>query len=317
MKRNKNFRIRNYTWPLIILMSLVGITVWANLEAIRPRPLTFDTDPSGMYLSGQAQQQPGQWTQPAPLAPMQPFPAPQPQMQPLPQVGRQIDNGAASTTVAVQQSINRIVSLVRPAVVAITRPGVPPAAVDGAPLSYIEPYAGNNSRVGSGLIVDPRGYVITTFQTVGRAQQVQVTLFSAERREYVADLIGVDAKTDLVLLRIRSNELFPTVILGNSEMIKVGDLVFAIGSPFGFSRTVTMGIVSSNRRQININGIRYPDMIQTDAAINEGNDGGPLVNVSGEVIGINMASFMPDNHNSGIGFAIPMSDAYPFIDSNI
>jgi serine protease Do len=97
----------------------------------------------------------------------------------------------------------------------------------------------------------------------------------------------------------------------------VGDLVFAIGSPFGFSRTVTMGIVSSNRRQLSINGIRFPEMIQTDAAINEGNDGGPLVNIRGEVIGISMACFMPDNHFSGIGFAIPISDAIDFIDANI
>jgi serine protease Do len=100
-------------------------------------------------------------------------------------------------------------------------------------------------------------------------------------------------------------------------LIEVGDLVLAIGSPFGFSRTVTMGIVSSNRRRLGIDGTRYPDMIQTDAAINEGNDGGPLVNIRGEVIGINMACYMPDNHYSGIGFAIPINDALEFINASL
>ena len=86
---------------------------------------------------------------------------------------------------------------------------------------------------------------------------------------------------------------------------------------FGFSRTVTMGIVSSNRRELNINGIRYPDMIQTDTAINEGNDGGPLINIKGEVIGVNMACFMPDNQYSGIGFAIPINDILGFVSSRL
>ena len=113
--------------------------------------------------------------------------------------------------------------------------------------------------------------------------------------------------------KIREQGLFPTAVFGNSDLLEVGDFVLALGSPFGFSRTVTMGIVSSSNRSVDINGIRYPDLIQTDAAINEGNDGGPLVNIKGEIIGINMASYMPGNQYAGIGFAIPINDILKFV----
>ena len=93
------------------------------------------------------------------------------------------------------------------------------------------------------------------------------------------------------------------------------DIVFAMGSPFGFSKTVTMGIVSTNRRQLSINGVRYPDLIQTDAVINDGDDGGALINIKGEVIGINMAYFVPSNHFTGIGFALPINDAKPLLNA--
>jgi serine protease Do len=207
----------------------------------------------------------------------------------------------------MQEGISQVVSMVRPAVVGVskTSAGQIPA---GTGLIYLQPYSGSAGVVGSGVIIDRRGYILTTFQTVGTANVVQ---------QYQADVIGVDPNTDLVLLKVRAQEIFPAIVLGNSNLIEVGDLVLAIGSPFGFSRTVTMGIVSSNRRRLGIDGTRYPDMIQTDAAINEGNDGGPLVNIRGEVIGINMACYMPDNHYSGIGFAIPINDALEFINASL
>jgi serine protease Do len=223
------------------------------------------------------------------------------------------------TALQLQEAVSQVVAMIRPAVVAITRNASAQGATSGAAsgLIYLTPYSDGQKLVSAGFLVDPRGYVLTTFQTIGTAKQVRVSLFSGTRRDLDADVVAVDPKTDLGLLKIRSNEVFPAAILGHSDMVKVGDFVFAIGSPFGFSRTVTMGIVSSHRRQININGIKYPDMIQTDAAINEGNDGGPLVNIRGEVIGINMACFMPDKQFSGIGFAIPISDAIAFIDAHI
>jgi len=181
-------------------------------------------------------------------------------------------------------------------------------------LTHVAPYPGNSGLVGSGFIIDARGYVVTTFGTVGKATRVRVSLFSGNRTEYDADVIAVDPKTDLALLKILANDVFPTIILGNSDLVEIGDIVFAIGSPFGFSRTVTMGIVSSNRRNMNIDGTKYPDLIQTDAAINEGNDGGPLVNIRGEVIGVNMAYYRPHSRFSGIGFAVPINDVLAFIE---
>jgi len=117
-------------------------------------------------------------------------------------------------------------------------------------------------------------------------------------------------------LKILANDVFPAIILGNSDLVEIGDIVFAVGSPFGFSRTVTMGIVSSNRRDLSIDGTKYPDLIQTDAAINEGNDGGPLVNIRGEVIGVNMAYYRPNSRFSGIGFAVPINDVRNFVTRN-
>ncbi len=222
------------------------------------------------------------------------------------------------TALSVQEGISHVVSMVKPAVVGVSRMGTArQPAVNTGGLSYLGPYTSENNSIGSGVIIDPRGYVITTFKTVGSDTTVTITLFSADNRNYPADVIAVDPKTDLAVLKIRGNERFATVILGNSDLLEVGDIVFAIGSPFGFSQTVTMGIVSSHNRNLSINGIGYPDMIQTDLAINQGNDGGPLVNVKGEVVGINMATYMPDNHYSGIGFAIPINDILTFIAQNI
>jgi S1-C subfamily serine protease len=287
-------------WPVTIFGILVVAAIWINIDA-----LTSGSLPS---LSGQA-------------VPDQPW-AMNLSGQNLPGQAMKIQPGnspAPGTALQVQDAISEVIAAARPSVVAITRTAgaqnAAPEATNG--IMYLAPYSGGQNPVGSGIIVDRRGYVLTTFQTVGKVKLVRVSLFSGTRSEYDADVVAVDPKTDLGLLKIRSNEVFPAAILANSDMIKVGDIVFAIGSPFGFSRTVTMGIISSSRRHITINGIRYPDMIQTDAAINEGNDGGPLVNIRGEVIGINMATFMPDNHFSGIGFAVPISDAVNFIDTNI
>jgi S1-C subfamily serine protease len=288
MKRNKGFKINNLMWPAVVLVVLAIAAIWINIDVLTsgqlPNPPEVTSNqPWAMNLS--AQNQSGQ------AANVQTGNVPSPR-----------------TALQLQDAVSQVVTIARPSVVAVTRTASPQGA---------NPDSDGRNPVGSGVIVDSRGYVVTTFQTIGKAKQVRVTLFSGTRNEYDADVVAVDPKTDLGLLKIRSNEIFPAAILANSDMVKVGDIVFAIGSPFGFSRTVTMGIVSSNRHKININGIRYPDMIQTDAAINEGNDGGPLINIRGEVIGINMACFMPDNHFAGIGFAIPVGDVIDFVDANI
>lgn len=221
--------------------------------------------------------------------------------------------GLPTTALALQEGISHAVSMVRSAVVSIS--GATPPGQVTAPygLSYIRPYTSNVGPIGSGIIVDSRGYILTTFQTVGKAREVEVTLFSAGRQKYQAEVIATDPGTDLVLLKVRSFDSFPAAIMGNSDSLEVGDLVFAVGSPFGFSKTVTMGIISTHRRQLTIDGVRYPDMIQTDAAINDGDAGGPLINIKGEVVGINVAYFVPGNHFTGIGFALPVNNAMPLL----
>jgi serine protease Do len=159
---------------------------------------------------------------------------------------------------------------------------------------------------GSGVIISKDGYVLTNNHVVDSAKEVTVTL--ADREEFEAKVIGRDPKTDLAVLKIETNEHLPSAALGDSEGLRVGDWVVAIGNPFGLSHTVTSGIVSAKGRVIGAGP--YDDFIQTDASINPGNSGGPLFNLKGEVVGINTAIIA---HGQGIGFAIPVNTAKPLI----
>src|SRR5690242_16799149 len=155
---------------------------------------------------------------------------------------------------------------------------------------------------GSGVIVDSaHGYVVTNFHVIKDALQVTVTL--KDRRQFQAKLVGTDPGTDIALLKIDGKNL-QALRLGNSDLLNVGDFVVAIGNPFGLGQTVTSGIVSAlGRSGLDIEG--YEDFIQTDASINPGNSGGALVNLKGELIGINTAIIGPSGANVGIGFAVP------------
>lgn len=159
---------------------------------------------------------------------------------------------------------------------------------------------------GSGVIISEDGYILTNNHVVEGAQEVTVTL--ADNKEFTAEVIGRDPKTDLAVLKIETKEVLPSAILGDSESLRVGDWVVAIGNPFGLNHTVTSGIVSAKGRVIGAGP--YDDFIQTDASINPGNSGGPLFNLKGEVIGINTA-IIPQGQ--GIGFAIPVDTAKPLI----
>lgn len=163
--------------------------------------------------------------------------------------------------------------------------------------------------LGSGVIVDPRGYIVTNRHVVEKADRVRVRLQDDPPGvQHDAKVIGEDQETDLAVIKIDLNHPLPAAKLGNSESMQVGDWVLAIGSPFGLTETVTAGIVSAkgrNAQDLNIANHQFQSFIQTDAAINPGNSGGPLVNMQGEVIGINTAILTDTNQYAGVGFAMP------------
>jgi serine protease DegQ len=166
------------------------------------------------------------------------------------------------------------------------------------------------SGLGSGVIVSPTGYILTNNHVVEGADEIEVTL--NDSRKAKATIIGTDPETDLALLKIDLTNL-PVIVLGSSESMQVGDQVLAIGNPFGLGQTVSAGIVSAlGRNQLGIN--TFENFIQTDAAINPGNSGGALVDVSGNLLGINTAIYSRSGGSMGIGFAIPVSTARMVMD---
>jgi len=167
---------------------------------------------------------------------------------------------------------------------------------------------GDNARtaqsLGSGVIVDSSGLVVTNHHVIEGMTEVKVAL--SDHREFEAEIVLRDPRTDLAVLKIKSDETFPVLELGDSDAIEVGDFVIAIGNPFGVGQTVTQGIVSAlARTQAGISD--YGFFIQTDAAINPGNSGGALVDLDGRLVGINSAIYSRSGGSMGIGFAIPVN----------
>ena len=165
------------------------------------------------------------------------------------------------------------------------------------------PHRQLESSLGSGVIISPQGYVLTNHHLVEGAEEIQVML--ADGRSAAASVVGVDPETDLAVLKTTLDGL-PAVTLGDSEGLRVGDVVLAIGNPFGVGQTVTMGIVSATDRS-HLGLSTFEDFIQTDAAINPGNSGGALVDARGRLVGINTAIFSKSGGSQGIGFAIPVN----------
>ncbi len=162
--------------------------------------------------------------------------------------------------------------------------------------------------LGSGFIVDPRGYIVTNNHVVDKADRIFVKLASDPEGNQgrPATVVGVDKATDIAVLKIKTDTPLPTIKLGNSDGVQVGDWVMAIGEPFGLAKTVTAGIISSKNRTVEPGTAgEFQHFLQTDAAINPGNSGGPLVDMAGEVIGVNTAIFTQSAGNEGIGFAMP------------
>ncbi|MBF0275631.1 MAG: Do family serine endopeptidase, partial [Nitrospinae bacterium] len=183
---------------------------------------------------------------------------------------------------------------------------------------FFQRYYGNPAQstpkrsLGTGFIIDSSGYIITNNHVVQDSDVITVTF--SDKKEYKAKLIGTDSKTDIALIKIDTKDNLPHVELGNSNDLKVGEWVMAIGNPFGLSNTVTVGVVSAKGRVIGSGP--YDNYIQTDASINPGNSGGPLFDTKGKVIGINTAIFTggASAGNIGIGFAIPINMAKSIVE---
>ena len=169
----------------------------------------------------------------------------------------------------------------------------------------------SQAGLGSGVVISPDGYVLTNNHVVEGADDIEVTL--TDGRKSKAQIIGTDPETDLAILKIALDKL-PVIVLGNSDTAEVGDQVLAIGNPFGVGQTVTSGIISAlGRSELGIN--TFENFIQTDAAINPGNSGGALVDVNGNLVGINTAIYSRSGGSMGIGFAIPVATAKNVLDS--
>jgi len=225
-----------------------------------------------------------------------------------------------TTTTAPERlsaSFAEVAKLVEPAVVSIDTKGkIPEVATRGeaAPgdsddiLDFFRRQLPRRPSysVGSGFIVDKRGYILTNAHVIDDAVRITIKLDSGE--EFIAKVIGEDRETDLAILKIDTGRDLPFVKLGDSSRSQVGDWVLAIGSPFGLARTVTAGIISQTRRETPYASI-FQKFIQTDAAINRGNSGGPLVNMDGEVIGVNSQIATSTGDFNGVGFALPANEA--------
>jgi serine protease Do len=177
---------------------------------------------------------------------------------------------------------------------------------NGNPFEIAPPAPQREMGLGSGFIVDPSGYILTNNHVVKDATRIQVKLPDGPT-QYTAKLVGTDPELDLAVLKINVDKRLPALKLGNSDAVQTGDWAIAIGSPFGLEQTMTAGIISAKGRNLNDPGHQLQRFLQTDAAINHGNSGGPLLNIDGQVIGINTEIASSDGNFAGIGFALPIN----------
>ncbi|MGQ9570996.1 MAG: DegQ family serine endoprotease [Thermodesulfovibrionales bacterium] len=222
--------------------------------------------------------------------------------------------------IETSRAFSEIVSTVSPAVVNISTTKVLRRDTDGLfddPFfDFFKPFHDlripkkwKEQSLGSGVVVSPDGYIITNNHVVEKSDEIKVTLL--DKRTFKGKIVGADPKTDIAIIKIDAVNL-PTIPWGDSDKLQVGEFVLAIGNPYGLSHTVTMGIISAVGRA-NVGVADYEDFIQTDAAINPGNSGGPLVNIKGELIGINTAIFSRTGGYQGIGFAVPSNMVRPIM----
>ncbi|MBF0295689.1 MAG: trypsin-like peptidase domain-containing protein [Magnetococcales bacterium] len=235
-----------------------------------------------------------------------------------------------------QESFSVVVQSILPSVVSVntenrgvSRTGVPadpapqpaPALAqqqDGG-LRFMTPFSGvAMESIGSGVIVSADGYIISNYHVVENSRNIYVTVFGPMgNRRYPAEVVRLDPSRDLVLLKVNVPQPLQPASLGNSDLVRVGDPVITVGCPFGLDQTVSKGIISGARKAVTIEGVVHKDLIQTDAAINQGNSGGPLVSRHGYVVGINTAIYSPTQAFSGVGFSVPVNSVREFINEQI
>lgn len=239
----------------------------------------------------------------------------------------QVSSKSVDTLTQLSEALSEVAAVSTPSVVNISTTRVINSR-DEAPFDFFDdpffrrffgdqlprqdvPKEHKEQSLGSGVIVSEDGYIITNNHVIEKAQEIKVLL--GDKRDFKATLIGADPKTDLAVIKIEARGL-PALPWGDANKLKVGELVFAIGNPFGLNQTVTMGVISAVGRA-NVGIADYEDFIQTDAAINPGNSGGALLNVRGELVGINTAIISRTGGYQGIGFAVPSSMARQVMDS--
>ena len=216
----------------------------------------------------------------------------------------------------VQRVFNGVAAKAKPAVVSLKvvreeeETFIEPEFYFGYMVPRERTYHYDTHGVGTGFIIDPEGSILTNYHVVEGAAKIRVSLLDSAGKEktYMASVTGGDPALDLAVLKIKSPDQFPYLELDYSGDVKVGDFAIAVGYPFGFKQTVTSGIISALNAGMKVEGRKYAKLIQTDAAINQGNSGGPLLNLDGKVVGVNTAIFSPSGAFSGLGFAIPASE---------
>jgi serine protease Do len=301
---------------------VLGFAIWLAVEKNRTPSLEGFTDavasvPGGGQGGGA---QPVALAQPAQLTPYTPTTG---------RAGQGLRPVALNTggnqALQLQASFNRAADIIRPSVVninAIRSAGWRPAPAAGNAPQFIDPFDGIPDKVfgqqafesvGSGLIVDPSGYVVTNDHLVSGATSIMVSLYKQNAEHLSARLVATDPGSDLALLKLEGNGPYPAARLADSSRVEVGDWVLAVGNPFGLGHTVTSGIISGRRDQLTISGVTYRGLLQTDAPINQGSSGGPLVNLQGQVVGINTAIYAPTGVFNGTGFAIPSNRVGGFV----
>ncbi|MGR9247009.1 Do family serine endopeptidase [Rhizobium leguminosarum] len=258
----------------------------------------------------------------APETAAPPPPAPAASQQTAPIQGAMPNNGPASVADLAEGLLDAVVNISTSQNVKDDEGAGPaPRAPDGSPFQeffndFFNKQQGNKggnhnvSSLGSGFVIDPAGYIVTNNHVIEGADDIEINFANGSKLK--AKLIGTDTKTDLSVLKVEPKAPLKSVKFGDSSTMRIGDWVMAIGNPFGFGGSVTVGIISGRGR--NINAGPYDNFIQTDAAINKGNSGGPLFNMKGEVIGINTAIISPSGGSIGIGFSVPSELASGVVD---